>query len=333
MQKKNIFFALIAALLYAINIPLSKMLLSTMGSTLLAGFLYLGAGMGMTVFFLAKQRNIEKEELLSKKDLPYTIAMVILDILAPISLLYGLSQTNAGGVALLNNFEIVATAIIALVIFKEKISYRLWIAITLITISSFLLSIDDITSFEFSKGALFVLLATTFWGFENNCTKKISNKNTFEIVMIKGLCCGIGSLIIGLVLKEKIEQPLMIIPAIALGFVSYGLSIFFYILAQKGIGATKTSAFYAVNPFISSLLSVLIFGEVLKWNYYVSFGIMVIGVIIIVFDTLRMTHSHEHNHKIECIENGVKITKIVTHTHSHIHYLALQNHCHIHHKD
>lgn len=333
MKKIEILLALLAALLYAVNIPLSKLLLKTMGSTLLAGFLYLGAGIIMTLLFLLKKKSIQKEELLSKKELPYTIGMIILDILAPISLLYGLNQTNAGGVSLLNNFEIVATAIIALVIFKEKISFRLWMAILLITISSFLLSIDDISKFQFSKGALFVLLATIFWGFENNCTRKISNKNTYEIVMIKGLCCGIGSLIIGLILREKIGQPIMVLFAIALGCVSYGLSIFFYILAQKGLGAAKTSAFYAANPFIGSFLSILIFHEALKWNYYVAFGIMVIGIIMIIFDTLRLSHSHTHTHKIKIIENGIKTTKVITHTHSHVHYLTLNTHSHIHHTD
>jgi len=288
MGKRYIFFAFIAALLYAVNIPLSKLILNTMGSTLLSGFLYLGAGLGMSLFFLSSKKKIKKDELLSKNDLPYTIAMVILDILAPICLLYGLSQTNAGGVSLLNNFEIVATSIIALLIFKEKISFKLWIAIILITISSFLLSMNDISSLEFSIGSLFVIIATIFWGFENNCTRKISNKNTYQIVMIKGLFSGIGALIIGLILKENIDMPIVVLLALLLGFVSYGLSIFFYILAQKGLGAAKTSAFYAINPFIGSLLSVLFFKEVLEWNYYIAFIIMAIGAIIIVLDTLKI---------------------------------------------
>ena len=51
--------------------------------------------------------------------------MVILDIIAPILLMLGISMTNSANVSLLNNFEIVTTSIIALVIFKEIISKKL----------------------------------------------------------------------------------------------------------------------------------------------------------------------------------------------------------------
>ena len=59
----------------------------------------------------------------------------------------GLVTTSAANFSLLNNFEIVATSLIALVIFKEVISKRLWFAIALVAISSIILSVDDITSF------------------------------------------------------------------------------------------------------------------------------------------------------------------------------------------
>ena len=43
-------FAILAAALYAINIPLSKLLLAHVGSTMMAAFLYLGAGIGMFLY-------------------------------------------------------------------------------------------------------------------------------------------------------------------------------------------------------------------------------------------------------------------------------------------
>ena len=134
-MKKNtttgILLAILAAALYAINSPFSKLLLDYMPSTLMAGFLYIGAGLGMGVIALIrKARKSERtEEKITKADLPYTVAMIVLDIAAPILLLLGLSYTTAANASLLNNFEIVATAIIALMIFKEKISPRLWFGI------------------------------------------------------------------------------------------------------------------------------------------------------------------------------------------------------------
>lgn len=119
--KKGIAFAVLAAALYAINAPFSKLLLEFVPPTLMAGFLYIGAGVGMMVIaFIKKVRKSEaKEQPLTKSELPYTIAMILLDITAPIFLLLGLNATTAANVSLLNNFEIVATAIIALMVFKE----------------------------------------------------------------------------------------------------------------------------------------------------------------------------------------------------------------------
>ena len=45
----GIFLAILAAALYAVNSPFSKLLLDYMPSTLMAGFLYVGAGLGMGV--------------------------------------------------------------------------------------------------------------------------------------------------------------------------------------------------------------------------------------------------------------------------------------------
>lgn len=125
--KKGISFAILAAALYAINAPFSKILLDFMPPTLMAGLLYIGAGIGMVfIAFLRKfQKNEIKELRLTKSELPYTFAMILLDIAAPICLMFGLNATTAANASLLNNFEIVATAIIALVVFKEKISPRL----------------------------------------------------------------------------------------------------------------------------------------------------------------------------------------------------------------
>lgn len=118
-------------------------------------------------------------------------------LLAPVLLMFGLSHTTSANASLLNNFEIVATSLIALVIFKEMVSKRLWLA----------------------------LAAALCWGFENNCTRKISSKNTFEIVMLKGIFSGTGSLVIGFAIGEKLPELRYCLIVLAVGFVAYGLSI------------------------------------------------------------------------------------------------------------
>ena len=270
-------YALLAALLYALSSPISKLLLEFIGPTLMAACLYLGAGFGL---LLVKKTKKTKEEKLEKKDMPYVIGMVVLDIIAPILLMMGLTITSSSNAALLNNFEIVATTVIAFFIFKEKISKNLLIGIILVLISSIILTFD-ISSLSFNLGSVLVLLAAIAWGFENNCTKMISNKNPIDIVIIKGIFSGLGSLIISIIINEFTLNYYLIF-ALILGFFSYGLSITTYIYAQRHLGASKTSAFYAVNPFIGTLLSLIIFNDMPNFNFVIALVIMIIATIFIV---------------------------------------------------
>ena len=270
-------YALLAALLYALSSPISKLLLEFFGPTLMAACLYLGAGFGL---LLVKKTKKTKEEKLEKKDMPYVVGMVVLDIIAPILLMMGLTITSSSNAALLNNFEIVATTVIAFFIFKEKISKNLLIGIILVLISSIILTFD-ISSLSFNLGSILVLLAAISWGFENNCTKMISNKNPIDIVIIKGIFSGLGSLIISIIINEFTLNYYLIF-ALILGFFSYGLSITTYIYAQRHLGASKTSAFYAVNPFIGTLLSLIIFKDMPNFNFVIALVIMMIATIFIV---------------------------------------------------
>lgn len=276
---KGVFLAVLAAALYAVNSPLSKILLNYMPSTLMAGFLYISAGVGMFVIALSRKirKTAKSEDRLTKAELPFTVAMILLDIAAPICLLLGLSFTSSANASLLNNFEIVATTIIALVIFKETISRRLWCGIVFVTLSCILLSIEDFSELQFSYGSLFILLACICWGFENNCTRKISSKDPLQIVLLKGIFSGLGSLIIGICISERITSLWSVFAVLSVGFIAYGLSIFFYVYAQRLLGAARTSAYYAVSPFIGAALSLIIFKELPHYTYFIALGAMIIG--------------------------------------------------------
>lgn len=283
---KAIISALLAAVLFAISTPLSKKLMENIPPSFMAAFLYLGAGVGVGIMYIFNYKKEDKSLKLDKSDFKYTIAMIGLDILAPLLLMLGIKLGSASNASLLENFEIVATSLIALIIFKEKISYKLWIAIFFIIISSFILTFDDKTSLDFSIGSIFVLLATISWGLENNCTKKISEKSTYQIVTLKGIFSGLGSLFIGLLLKEKIINYKYIFLAMILGFVAYGLSIFLYVRAQRELGAAKTSAYYSVAPFVGAFLAFIINGERPDEKFLLALIFMIIGTIFVVNDSL-----------------------------------------------
>lgn len=327
---KAIMFAFLAAVFYAINVPISKVLLQHVGPTTMAALLYLGAGIGIGIMSLFNKKDREKAESLTKAELPYIVGMIVLDIAAPIFLMLGISYGSSANASLLGNFEIVATTVIALILFKEAVTKRLWLAIGLITLSSILLSFEGTDSFHFSYGSLLVIMATVCWGLENNCTRELSSKSTYQIVMLKGLCSGLGALVIALVKKESFPGIGYIAIALALGFVAYGLSIFVYVRAQNVLGAAKTSAYYAVNPLIGSLLAFVFLSESLSWMYVIALIVMVIGSALVVVDTLIRQHDHEHQHTFTHSHGGSTHTHTVRHSHIHKHYLTEEKHRHRH---
>jgi len=281
-QNIAILLAVLAAALYAISTPVSKVMLQVMPPTMVAAFLYLGAGIGVGTMMLIRRerKRPSSEERLHRCDIPYTAAMVVLDIAAPILMMYGLKNCTAANTSLLNNFEIVATAIIALLLFGEKVRPRLWIAIILVTIASILLSLDDgnlSEALNFSRGSLLVLGATVCWGLENNCTRQIADRDPMEIVTIKGFGSGLGALAIAFAIGESLPEWQYLAIILLLGYVAYGLSIYCYTYAQRTIGAAKTSTYYALAPFIGVLLSILLLGEPVTFVFIIASFIMAIG--------------------------------------------------------
>lgn len=280
---RGILCAILAAAFYALNAPLSKLLLDQVPPTMMAALLYLGAGFGMAALQWVGRRSKweEKEQHLTRRELPYTVGMVVLDIAAPIALMIGISKTSAANASLLNNFEIVATSLIALLIFREPISRKLWLGIGLVTLSTIILSAADVSSLSFSAGSLFVLLACVCWGFENNCTRMLSSKNPLQIVTIKGVFSGMGSLVIALMIGERLPGVGAIFLSLTLGLVAYGLSIVLYIYAQRALGAARTSAYYAVAPFIGVALSLVIFRELPSASFVVALLVMIAGTWVV----------------------------------------------------
>lgn len=276
-NKRAVSFAILAAFLYAFSTPFAKVILRELSPTMVAGLFYLGAGVGMFLVLQLPKQRVTKHLAMTKKQLPAVIGMIILDILAPILLFIGLQTTPPENVSLLNNFEIVATSLIAFFLFKEKIAKPHRMAIVLVFIASVILTFERIEALQFSIGSLYVLLAASCWGLENNLTRQLSIFDPRKVVILKGIFSGLGSLIITLLIQAWVWNAGMIVFSLFVGFIAYGLSIFFYVSAQKEIGAARTSTFYAIAPFIGVILSFLIFREVPYYTFYIALLLMAIG--------------------------------------------------------
>lgn len=320
-KSSSTIFAILAAALYALSAPVGKVLLGHAGAAMMAAFLYLGAGLGLALW----GRIVPDREAspITRQDLPYILGMILLDIAAPILLMLGLQRTGSANASLLNNFEIVATSLIAWLLFREKLSRRLSLAIVLVTFASIVLGYEGSESLRFGAGSALVLAAACCWGLENNCTRMLSRCSSVQITTIKGIFSGLGSLIVAFCAGESLPGLRWIPAILLLGFVAYGLSINFYIKAQKELGAAKTSAWYSIAPFLGVVFGIVLLGERPDGRFFLGLGLMVLATLLMVFDTISLQHTHEHAHT-HCHEHRHG-DQLHTHEHTHIHA-----HTHVH---
>jgi drug/metabolite transporter (DMT)-like permease len=340
--------ALLAALLFASSTPLSKILIGDIDPILLAAFLYLGSGVGaflIRTFIKLRNPGREVEAKLTKEDLPWLLGAIISGgVLAPIVLLFGLSITPASTASLLLNFEGVATTVIAALFFKEAIGKRVTWSIVLITIASIILSLTW-GEWGFSPGIFLILGACIFWGIDNNFTRNISDREPLQIVMFKGLGAGTFSFILALILGNPLPKFSTILLASGLGLVSYGLSIALIIRAMRGLGSARAYAWYGTAPFISLILSLIIFQEKPALNMWIGLGLMIVGAWLMVTERHShrhlhptLVHEHAHQHPDEHHDHthaGLEASTPITHSHPHQHAPLEHDHDHapdIHHR-
>jgi drug/metabolite transporter (DMT)-like permease len=349
MKKKNIYpmaQAILAAILFGISAPISKLILGYVEPIPMAAFLYLGSGIGLLLFRLIQRLNRNfngVEAKIGKSDVKWIIGAIMAGgVIAPIVLMFSLPNTPASTASMLLNFEGVATTLIAALVFKEAIGKRVWIAVALITIASILLSWNFNGKFGFSIGALGVLLACILWGVDNNFTRNISAKDPFIIVTIKGIGAGTFSLLLAFITQSNFPGFKLVLLIILLGFFSYGLSIVLFIYAMRSLGASRTSAFFSTAPFVGTILSFILFRELPNILFYISLPVMILGAIFILGEKHGHTHSHiplehehRHSHKEEHHNHKHNEGENLEHSHSHKHENIEHTHSHkpdIHHR-
>lgn len=333
--------ALLAALFFGASAPISKLLLGDVPPVLMAAFLYLGSGTGISLikFYHRFLRN-QKEAGIKRSDVGWLAGAIISGgILAPIILMISLKNTPASTASLLLNFEGVGTTLIALFFFRESISRRALAAIFIITLASIFLSTDFSSGFGFSLGALGVILACMLWGVDNNFTRNISAKDPLTIVAWKGLVAGSFSLLLGLGLGQQLPALTTILSILLLGFISYGLSTMLFIYSMRELGAARTSALYGTAPLAGVLLSMLIFKDPITLLLVLAVLLMIIGAYLLANEEhahfhihMPVVHEHIHRHDDEFHSHS---DHEESHSHEHEHPRTEHEHGHmpdIHHR-
>jgi drug/metabolite transporter (DMT)-like permease len=335
-------YALIAAGLFGVGMPFSKLLLEKVNPLQLAGLLYLGAGASLLIFSVLRNAIFAKEKnaiAFKKKDIGWLAGAIISGgILAPAVLMYGLSSTSAATASLLLNFEVAATAILAAVFFREYIGRQIAFAILLLTLASVLLTFDPSSKFIFSSGSILVLVACVLWGIDNNFTRNISLKNPETIVIIKGLGAGSFLFILSLLTGNDVPSLRGLVIVLLVGGLSYGASLVFFILALRGLGTVRAGSLLALAPFIGAGVSLLLCGDAVSLQLLLSLPFAFAGTLLFfreshthlhLHERLEHEHMHDHSDIDHAHSHGSDIPDF-NYAHSHWHQHLPTEHSHEH---
>ncbi|NLH82081.1 MAG: DMT family transporter [Phyllobacteriaceae bacterium] len=306
--------ALASAVLFGATPPLSKLLLVEISPFLLAGLLYLGAGVGLGI--VAGLRGLSgatpsEEAAISRADLPWLSAAILAGgVVAPVLLMSGLAHTTASSGALLLNLEGLATMTIAWIVFRENVDRRLLVGAAAILAGAVVLSWTG-TGLSLDLGGLLVAGACLAWGIDNNLTRKVSAADPVRITLWKGLVA--GSVNIALALVGGDAMPPLGRSALAglLGFFAVGVSLVLFIRALRHLGSARTGAYFSLAPFIGAVLSVVVLDEPLTPKLGLAAVLMGVGL------WLHLSERHEHVHAHETIEHDHPHTHDEHHTHDH----------------
>ena len=297
--------AFASAVLFGASAPLSKLLLGTVTPQLLAGLLYLGAGIGLAAIHIGRNAfGIPAAEApLRRVDLPWLAVVVLFGgIIGPFLLMLGLNQTSASSGSLLLNLEGLATMGIAWLVFRENVDRRLLLGAFAIVAGAMVLSWNG-QSVRFDAGAGLIAAACIAWGIDNNLTRKLSSADPVVTTMIKGLVAGGVNVILALSTGAILPPVGTIGAAAVVGFLGVGVSLVLFVLALRYLGTARTGAYFSVAPFIGAVIALALLREPLTLQLLLAGSLMGFGL------WLHLAERHEHEH-----QHGV-----LEHEHSHVH--------------
>lgn len=302
--------ALVSALLFGASTPFAKLLLNDIGPWLLAGLLYLGAGVCLGVLGLFRRGERAK---LGANEWPWLLCAIGAGgVAGPVLLMLGLTGISGASASLLLNSEGVFTALLAWFVFRENFDRRIALGMVAIVAGAVVLSWSGAANLDTFWPPLAVLGACFFWGLDNNLTRKVSLSDPQQITTIKGLVAGMTNVIIAFALGVDVPAVQFVLSACVVGFLGYGVSLVLFVVALRNLGTARTSAYFSTAPFVGAVIAVPLLGEA------VTVQILVAGLLMAVGVWLHLTEVHDHEHTHEAME----------HIHSHFH-----NDHHDHHHD
>ncbi len=333
--------ALLSALLFGASTPLAKVLLAQVPPLALAGLLYLGAGLGLTLLRwvwrgIGRERTSQEAPLAGSDWWWLAGAILVGGVVAPVLLMLGLAHTQAASTALLLNLEGVFTALLAWFVFHENVDRRVATGFFLIAGAGVLLSWEGAPAAGLPLGALAVIAACLAWAVDNNLTQRVSGSDPMQVAGLKGLVAGGINLAIAVSTGWTPPAVPIAFAALGVGLLGYGVSLSLFVWALRHLGTARTGAYFSVAPFFGAATAMLLLSERPGTLFWVAAVLMAIGV------WLHVTERHDHPHRHEPLthshshrqdehhqhEHAAQWGAVEPHTHAHEHKPLLHSHPH-----
>ncbi len=303
--------ALLAAALFGVSTPLVQKLGAGLGAFSTAALLYGGAA----VVGLFTGRPREQEARLKRSDWPRLAAMAVFGAaIGPVALAWGLQRTSGTSASLMLTLEALFTAVLAWRLYGESMDKRVWLAMLLLLMGGMALVLDQgmLGSVQ-TWGLLAVLIATASWGVDNTLSRALAERDPSQVVAAKAVMGTLLTSALAWISGESLPSLYVGLGLLAVGATGYGMSLRFYLLAQRAFGAARTGSVFAFAPFIGATVAFSLGDRSSGLLMAVGGGLMLCGVAL----HLAETHGHEHDH--EALE----------HEHAHDHSDGHHNHTHI----
>jgi len=335
-DKRAILAALGAAVLFGAGTPAAKLVLGEADPWLVAGLLYLGSGLGLLAWRAGSRQPRASLRPGEAKWLAAAIAAG--GVVGPILLMYGLARIPASAASLLLNAEGVFTALLAWFVFRENFDRRIAFGMLLIVLGAVAIAWPREAAMGDVLPSLAVLGACLAWAIDNNLTRNVALTDATFVAMTKGLAAGIVNVVVALAVIGAAWPPTGVVGAtMAIGLVSYGLSLTLFVLALRGLGTARTGAYFSIAPFAGALIAFALLGEPLTAKLAIGGALMAVGVWLHLTEHHEhrhthqpLVHSHEHEHDDEHHrhEHSKGDPPGERHTHEHAHPRTTHAHSH-----
>ena len=335
MHRRGVLRCLAAAILFGASAPAASELAGDMNTLVLAGLLYVGAGLAVTPHTIA---NPPDRAAIARDWKPVAVAVIAGGAIGPALLVAGLARTSAASASILLNLELAATVALAATIFREHLGRRLLTGAAMVTVAGVVLVWEPGATAD--TGALFIAGACVAWGFDNGVTARIDQLSPEHVVLLKGFMAGTANLTLGLLFGTDASNgsALDVLAALAIGAAGYGASIVLWVKGARDLGAARGQVIFATAPFIGAVIAWTALSETVTAAQLLAVAIAAGGVAVSLesahdhkhtHDAIEHEHEHRHDDEHHDHDHDDEHAPGIAHTHRHTHRPVTHSHPHV----